>query len=251
LNLPKNAKMIEIIPAIDLVEGKCVRLTQGDFNQKTIYHENPLDAAKFFENMGFKKLHLVDLDGAKKDSVGSVANKKVLAEIASKTNMTIDFGGGIRTEEILKAAFEAGADMVTCGSIAVKEKEKFEEWVLEYGADRIILAADAKDKQIAIHGWQETSAVSVFDFIDQYTKKGVHQVLCTDISRDGMLSGPSMELYNEIIQQFPALYLIASGGVSSIEDIAQLNEAGIPAVVVGKAFYEGRITAKDLQPYLN
>lgn len=241
--------MIEIIPAIDLVEGKCVRLTQGDFNQKTIYHENPLDAAKSFEDMGFKKLHLVDLDGAKNES--SVANKKVLQEIASKTNMTIDFGGGIRTKENLESVFEAGAHMVTCGSIAIKEKEQFEEWVLEYGSDRIILAADAKDKNIAIHGWQETSSASVFDFIDRYTKKGVHQVLCTDISRDGMLTGPSLELYKEIIQQFPALYLIASGGVSNIEDIAELNEAGIPAVVVGKAFYEGKITPEDVKPYLS
>ncbi|MEN7550236.1 1-(5-phosphoribosyl)-5-[(5-phosphoribosylamino)methylideneamino]imidazole-4-carboxamide isomerase [Rapidithrix thailandica] len=235
--------MIEIIPAIDLIDGKCVRLTKGDYASKKVYNEDPLEVAKAFEDVGIKRLHLVDLDGAK---VKHVVNLPVLEKIASRTNLIIDFGGGIQAEEDLKRAIDAGAHMITCGSIAVKNREMFENWVMEYGPDKIILAADTRDRKVAISGWLETSEIPVMDFIDSYTKKGVEYILCTDISKDGMLEGTSLDLYSEIQQEFPALKLIASGGVADMGDIEQLDEKGIFAVVVGKAIYERRITMEEL-----
>ncbi|GAA4835321.1 1-(5-phosphoribosyl)-5-[(5-phosphoribosylamino)methylideneamino]imidazole-4-carboxamide isomerase [Algivirga pacifica] len=235
--------MLEVIPAIDLIDGKCVRLTQGDYANKTVYNDNPVEVAKMFEDAGIKRLHLVDLDGAK---AKTVVNNKVLEAITTQTDLIVDFGGGIQSEEDLKKAFDFGAHMVTCGSIAVKQKEKFEEWITRYGADRMILAADAKDGMVAVSGWQETSSVELLTFIDDYVKKGISYVLCTDISKDGMMQGPAIELYKKIQTAHPELKLIASGGVSGKHDLEALNEAGIYGVVVGKAIYEGAIKVEEL-----
>lgn len=235
--------MIELIPAIDIIDGKCVRLSQGDYGTKKVYNENPLEVAKEFEAHGIRRLHVVDLDGAKSKHV---VNYRTLEMIASRTSLIIDFGGGIKTDEDMLIAFENGAQMVTLGSVAVKNPELFKNWLHQYGAEKIILGADAKDKRIAVSGWMEDSHQALIPFLHDYTQEGIYKVLCTDISKDGMLQGPSIALYREIMQAFPEMHLIASGGVSCLEDIIALDEAGIPAVVFGKALYEGRITMKDL-----
>lgn len=239
--------MIEIIPAIDIIDGKCVRLSQGDYEQKKIYNENPLEVACMFEDAGIKRLHLVDLDGAK---ANHIVNYKVLELIASKTNLIVDFGGGLKSDEDLRIAFSSGARMITGGSIAVKNPDVFTSWIDKFGSDKIILGADVKDEKIAVGGWLETSSLDLFPFINSYKQKGISKVICTDISKDGMLQGPSLELYKKIMDKFDDLYLIASGGVSSIEDIEQLNEAGIPAVITGKAIYEGKIQLSDFKRFI-
>jgi phosphoribosylformimino-5-aminoimidazole carboxamide ribotide isomerase len=239
--------MIEIIPAIDLIEGKCVRLSQGDYAQKKVYNENPVEVAKMFEDAGIKRLHLVDLDGAK---AHHIVNHKVLERIATATNLTIDFGGGLKSDDDLRIAFEAGASMVTGGSIAVKNPEVFATWIQKYGADKIILGADVKDEMIAVTGWTETTSLELIPFLDSYISNGISKVICTDISKDGMLEGTSIELYRKLLGEFPDLYLIASGGVSSLRDIELLEESRVPAVITGKAIYEGRFSLKDLSPWL-
>ena len=239
--------MIELIPAIDIIDGKCVRLSQGDYAQKTVYSSQPEEMAKLFEGSGVKRLHVVDLDGAKSKHI---VNYKVLERIATQTNLVIDFGGGLKSDEDLRIAFESGAAMVTGGSIAVKEPETFLSWINHYGADKIILGADAKDKKIAVSGWLENSNLELIPFVEEYLKLGVKKCITTDISKDGMLKGPSIELYKEMQQVLPELYIIASGGVSSMTDIEALADANIPAVIFGKAFYEGRITIKEIENYI-
>ena len=239
--------MIELIPAIDIIDGKCVRLSQGDYDTKKIYNEKPLEVAKEFEANGIQRLHVVDLDGAKSSHV---VNYKVLDAIAGHTSLTIDFGGGIKTDEDLMIAFENGAHMVTLGSVAVKKPELFKKWLYQYGAEKIILGADVKDNRISVSGWLEEGPQELMPFLTNYTQEGVSKVLCTDISRDGMLQGPSIELYKQVMQRFPTMHLIASGGVSGVDDIIRLDDAGIPAVVFGKALYEGRITMKDLKRFM-
>ncbi|MGE0566720.1 MAG: 1-(5-phosphoribosyl)-5-[(5-phosphoribosylamino)methylideneamino]imidazole-4-carboxamide isomerase, partial [Bacteroidia bacterium] len=223
---------IEIIPAIDLIEGKCVRLSQGDYSKKTIYNENPLEVALQFEDIGIKRLHLVDLDGAKK---GEVVNWKVLENIAARTKLIIDFGGGIKTDKSINIVFESGASIATIGSLAVKEPELFYNWLLKFGADKILLGADVKEKKIAISGWLEETNLDIISFLKDYRSKGLAQTFCTDISKDGMMQGPSFELYKEIISTIPDLYFIASGGVSSFSDIIKLEEIGCKGVIIGKA----------------
>lgn len=239
--------MIEIIPAIDLIDGKCVRLSQGDYNQKTVYNENPLEVAKMFEGIGINRLHLVDLDGAKAQHI---VNHAVLEKIATHTNLTIDFGGGLKTDDDLRIAFESGAKMITGGSIAIKNPEIFSAWIKKYGAEKIILGADVKDEKIAVGGWLETTQTDLIPFIADYTNQGLNKVICTDISKDGMLQGTSNVLYQKIMEKIPSIYLIASGGVSCIQDIDRLIEIGIPAVIFGKAIYEGRIKLSELKFYL-
>ncbi|MCW0481221.1 1-(5-phosphoribosyl)-5-[(5-phosphoribosylamino)methylideneamino]imidazole-4-carboxamide isomerase [Gaoshiqia sediminis] len=240
--------MIIIIPAIDLIDAKCVRLSQGDYNQKTVYNENPLEVAKMFEDAGITRLHLVDLDGAK---AKHIVNYKVLESIASKTSLVIDFGGGLKSDKDLRIAFESGAQMVTGGSIAVKDRETFLSWIETYGPDKIILGADAKDKKIAVSGWQEVSELPILDFIESYTSRGIRKVISTDIARDGMLTGPSIDLYKEILEQFPNLELIASGGIASMNDIHELNEMGVPGVITGKAIYENKISLEEIEKYIS
>lgn len=235
--------MIEIIPAIDIIDGKCVRLSQGDYNEKKVYNENPVEVAKMFEDAGIKRLHLVDLDGAK---ARKIINYKVLESISSQTSLTIDFGGGVQSDEDIEIAFSSGAKMVTGGSIAVKNRDLFTGWIKKYGNEAIILGADCKDKMIAVSGWQESTSINIFDFIDDYQNQTINKVICTDISKDGMLQGPSIDLYKEILRKFPSLYLIASGGVGNFQDIIDLEKAGVPAVILGKAIYENRITLNEL-----
>ena len=239
--------MIELVPAIDLIEGKCVRLTQGDYSTRKVYNEDPLEVAKQFEGNGIRRLHVVDLDGAR---VGHIVNYRILERLATRTSLIIDFGGGLKAEGDLEIAFESGAQKVTGGSIAVKDPERFTTWIKKFGSERIILGADAKEKKIAISGWKETTELELIPFIQSYYDKGITQVISTDIARDGMLQGPSIALYQEILDALPNLTLIASGGVSSVADIERLQEAGIPAVIFGKALYEGRIQLKDLLPFL-
>lgn len=234
---------MQIIPAIDIIEGKCVRLTEGDYAQKKIYNENPLEVAKAFEGIGLMRLHLVDLDGAK---AGEVVNWKVLEKIANNTKLKIDFGGGIKTEASLKTVLDTGASYATIGSLAVKNELLFQEWIARFGAKVFMLGADVFEEKIAIGGWMEKTEISVFDFIKSYIDKGVKQIFCTDIKKDGKLQGPSIELYQKIIEQFPALQLIASGGVSSLDDLIELEEIGCSAAIVGKAIYENKITISEL-----
>ncbi len=241
-------KKIEIIPAIDLIDGKCVRLSQGDYNQKTVYNENPLEVAKMFETAGIRRLHLVDLDGAKAQHI---VNYKVLELIATKTNLVIDFGGGLKSDKDLEIAFNSGASMITGGSIAVKEKDTFLNWLEKYGSEKIILGADAKDGKIAVSGWLETTELPVVDFISSYYKEGISKVISTDISRDGMLSGPSFELYAEILGELPEVQIIASGGIATMDDILKLDEMEIPGVITGKAIYENRITLKEIEKFIS
>ncbi|MDD3062618.1 MAG: 1-(5-phosphoribosyl)-5-[(5-phosphoribosylamino)methylideneamino]imidazole-4-carboxamide isomerase [Massilibacteroides sp.] len=235
--------VIELIPAIDLIDGKCVRLTQGNYDSMKVYNEDPLEVAKLFEDHGITRLHVVDLDGAR---AGRIINYRVLERIASRTALIIDFGGGLKAEDDLEIAFESGAQMVTGGSIAVTNPQEFEKWITKYGSEKIILGADVRDKKIAINGWEETTDIALIPFLQDYYKKGITKVICTDIGRDGMLEGPAIDLYKEIRDEVEFVHVIASGGVSSIEDIEKLMEAGIPSVIFGKALYEGRIQLKDL-----
>ncbi len=235
---------MEIIPAIDIIDGKCVRLTQGDYEQKTIYNENPLEVAKAFEGAGLKRLHLVDLDGAKE---GTVKNWVVLQQIAASTTLSIDFGGGIKQDKDLKIVFESGAAYATIGSLAVKQRDIFVSWLNEYGADKFLLGADLKSEKIAVAGWLETTDIDIYDFLNDYVEHGIQQVFCTDVSKDGKLEGPSLNLYKKVIEQFPSLWFIASGGVSSMDDLYALKSIGCAGAIIGKAIYEGRIQLKDLK----
>ena len=240
--------MIELIPAIDIIDGQCVRLTKGDYDQKTVYRDSPAEVAKEFEQKGFKRLHVVDLDGAKSKHI---VNDEVLRRITTETNLTVDFGGGIKTDEDIEKAFSAGAAMVTVGSITVTQPELFMGWLEKYGADRMILGADVRNGKISINGWKEDSAEDLLPFLRKYIDAGVKTVLCTEISKDGTLQGPAIELYKEVMTAYPTLHLIASGGVSSIDDIKALDRAGIPAVVFGKAIYEGKINLNELWDWQN
>ena len=235
---------MELIPAIDIIDGQCVRLTKGDYAQKTVYRNHPWEVAKEFETYGFKRLHVVDLDGAK---AKHIVNSEVLQKITTETSLTVDFGGGIKTDEDIEKAFANGAHMVTVGSIAVTNPELFLSWIKKYGADRMILGADVRNGKISINGWKEDSSEDLLPFLRKYVDAGVTNVLCTEISKDGTLQGPAIDLYKRIMQEYPNLHLIASGGVSSIDDIKALEAAGIPAVVFGKAIYEGRINLKELE----
>ena len=239
--------MIELIPAIDIIEGQCVRLTKGDYDQKTVYG-NPLEMAQEFERIGFRRLHMVDLDGAKSKHI---VNDEVLNRITKATNLIVDFGGGIKTDEDIRKAFDNGASMVTVGSIVVTQPELFLSWVEQYGAERLILGADVRNGKISINGWKEDSTEDLLPFLRRYIDAGVRNVLCTEISKDGTLQGPAIELYQRVMKEYPELHLIASGGVSSIEDIKSLDAAGIPAVVFGKAIYEGKINLQELWDWQN
>ena len=234
---------IELIPAIDIINGQCVRLTKGDYDQKTIYRDSPSEVAKEFELLGFQRLHVVDLDGAKSKHI---VNDAVLKAITTGTNLVVDFGGGIKTDEDIEKAFASGASMVTVGSIAVTEPERFMGWLRKYGAERMILGADVRNGKISINGWKEDSTEDLLPFLKKYIDAGVKNVLCTEISKDGTLAGPAIDLYRRVMDAYPGLHLIASGGVSSKEDIEALDQAGIPAVVFGKAIYEGRIDLREL-----
>ena len=238
---------MRIIPAIDIIEGKCVRLTKGDYNTKIIYNENPLEVALAFEDAGIEYLHVVDLDGAK---ASHIVNYKILEQIASKTNLKIDFGGGLKSDEDLHIAFESGANQITGGSIAVKNIPVFENWIATFGADKISLGADCTHDKIAVSGWQEESNLNVIPFIQDYQSKGIHYVICTDSSKDGMLQGPSFDLYERILTQASAVKLIASGGISTFHEIPQLAKLGCEGVIIGKAIYENRISLKELETYI-
>lgn len=238
---------IEIIPAIDIIEGKCVRLSQGDYAQKKVYNENPLEVARMFEDSGIRRLHLVDLDGAKSHRI---VNHKVLESIASHTKLTIDFGGGLKSDEDLRIAFESGAQMITGGSIAVKDRATFCRWLQTYGGDKIILGADVKNEMVAVSGWQESTSLQLFDFLKGYEKEGVKKIICTDISKDGMLQGTAVDLYKKIKQQQPNLQVIASGGVATIADIEKLIAESVEGVIIGKAIYEGTIQLGQLSKYV-
>ena len=237
---------IELIPAIDIIDGKCVRLSQGDYGRRKEYNERPLEVAKRLEGAGIRRLHVVDLDGA---ASSHIVNYRSLEEIASHTSLIVDFGGGLKTDDDLRIAFECGASMITGGSIAVKDPETFCRWLQTYGTERIILGADAKKKKVAVSGWKENSDLELLPFISDYVEKGISKVICTDISKDGMLQGPAVELYQEILEQHPTLHLIASGGVGSSDDIRRLQDAGVPAVIFGKAMYEGHITLEELEMF--
>lgn len=239
--------MIELIPAIDIIDGQCVRLTKGDYDQKSVYGA-PLDMALEFERIGFKRLHMVDLDGAKSRHI---VNDAVLQVVTTKTQLSIDFGGGIKSDEDIEKAFAAGASMVTIGSIAVTQPDLFMGWLKKYGTERIILGADVRHGKISINGWKEDSTEDLLPFLQKYVEAGVRNVLCTEISKDGTLAGPAIDLYKKVMEAYPQLHLIASGGVSSIDDIKALEAAGIPAVVFGKAIYEGKIDLKDLWDWQN
>lgn len=235
------------MPAIDIIEGKCIRLTQGDYERKVIYNENPLEVAKQFEDNGIKYLHLVDLDGAK---AKKIINRKVLEEIAAKTKLKIDFGGGIRTDEDIKLAFNCGADQVTGGSIAVKNKELFLSWLDKFGPEKIILGADVKEEKITINGWYEKTEINIFPFIENYRMKGIKYFICTDINRDGLLQGAAINLYKKITDRFADIKLIASGGVSSTDEIDELINMNLDGVIIGKAIYENKISLKELRKYV-
>jgi phosphoribosylformimino-5-aminoimidazole carboxamide ribotide isomerase len=235
--------MIRVIPAIDIIEGKCVRLAYGDFNKKVIYDENPVDVALRFQDAGIKRLHMVDLDGAKQ---GKVINFKVLENVAGKTNLTIDFGGGIKTTDDVNRVMDCGAKMISTGSVAIKNRELLKEWLKKFGADKIIVAADTKNEKVAVAGWQEETSVWIYDCIHTLLEDGVKQVMCTDISKDGSLAGPAKELYKKIMEKFPDIHLIASGGISGLNDIDEVEQVGCKEVIVGKALYEGRIELNEL-----
>ncbi|MBP9005669.1 MAG: 1-(5-phosphoribosyl)-5-[(5-phosphoribosylamino)methylideneamino]imidazole-4-carboxamide isomerase [Candidatus Marinimicrobia bacterium] len=239
--------MITIIPAIDIINGKCVRLSRGDFNTQKIYNENPLEIARQFADAGIKRLHLVDLDGARQKRV---VNWEVLEKIATGTPLQIDFSGGIRSETDVRIAFESGARQITVGSIAISAPDLVEEWLKIFGGEKIILGADVIDRKIAIHGWQEKAPLEIMEFLQNFQEKGIQQTICTEVARDGMLTGPAFELYREIKQKFPDLYLIASGGISRIDDIYQLQDDGIDGVIIGKALYEGYLKLSELKGFL-
>ncbi len=237
---------MRIIPAIDLIDGKCVRLTQGKYDLKTIYNENPLEVAKQFEDHGIKYLHLVDLDGAK---AGKITNYKILEEISAKTNLKIDFGGGLKTDDDIIIAFNSGANQVTGGSIAVKNAELFQDWLEKYGGDKIILGSDVKGRKIATHAWQQTSDREIFEFLNDYIQKGIKYTICTDVSKDGMLAGPATDLYVEILQK-TNVNLIASGGITTVDDVQKMMDIGCEGAIIGKAIYENKISLKDLEKFL-
>jgi phosphoribosylformimino-5-aminoimidazole carboxamide ribotide isomerase len=238
---------MRIIPAIDIIDGKCVRLSKGDYDTKIIYNENPLEVAKSFEAHGIEYLHLVDLDGAKSSKI---VNYKILEQIASQTSLKIDFGGGLKSDDDLRIAFESGANQITGGSIAVKNRAIFEKWISEYGSDKIILGADAKDEKIAVSGWLEESNEDLIPFIQDYQTKGIQYVICTDIAKDGMLEGPSFDLYGKILAAANGVKLIASGGISTFDELPKLAELGCEGTIIGKAIYEGRISLKQLENYI-
>ena len=235
-----------LIPAIDIINGQCVRLTKGDYDTKKVYNESPVEVAKAFEGAGLTHVHVVDLDGAR---AKHIVNAKVLEEIASKTSLQVDFGGGIKSATDLQTAFDCGASQVTLGSIAVSAPELVLEWLEKFGSERLILGADAKNRRIATHGWEQDSGLDVIDFVKDYTQKGFEYVLCTDVAKDGMLQGPSLELYYELLEELPEIALIASGGVTTMDDIYQCAELGCAAAVIGKAIYEGNISLKELEQY--
>lgn len=235
------------IPAIDIIDGKCVRLTQGDYEQQKVYNEDPLDVAKAYEDHGLQRLHLVDLDGAK---AKRIVNYKVLERLASRTGLHIDFGGGLKSDDDLRIAFECGARQATGGTIAVKQPERFEAWLQRYGGERIILGSDVKDGKIAVSGWQEQSEQALFPFLEGYVEKGVVYTICTDVSKDGLLQGTAMELYKNIRQTFPGLQLIASGGITRLEELEELREIGCYGAIIGKAIYEGHITLAELEQFV-
>ena len=239
---------MRIIPAIDIIDGKCVRLSKGDYNTKIIYNENPLEVAKEFEAHGIQYLHLVDLDGAKSSQI---VNHKILEQIASKTKLKIDFGGGLKSDNDLRIAFESGANQITGGSIAVKNPTIFAAWISKYGADKIILGADANNEKVAISGWLEESDEDLIPFIKNYQEKGIQYVICTDIAKDGMLEGPSFDLYEKILKQSPKIKLIASGGISTFDELPKLAQLGCEGTIIGKAIYENRITLKQLEKFIN
>lgn len=239
---------MEIIPAIDIIDGKCVRLTHGDYSQKKVYNEHPLEVAKEFEDAGLKRLHLVDLDGAK---AGAVKNWKVLEAIAGKTSLVIDFGGGVKSEKDVQILFDSGAALATVGSIAVKDEETFLSWLKKFSPERFLLGADVKKEKITVSGWTEQTDIWVFDFIEKYVEQKLSNIFCTDVSKDGALQGPSIDLYKKIKERIPQVDLIASGGVSSIDDLYQLQEAGCAGAIIGKAIYENRIQLIDLKPFLS
>lgn len=239
--------MIQLIPAIDIIGGRCVRLSQGDYARQQVYNENPLEVAKAFEDSGLTRLHLVDLDGAK---ASHIVNYKVLEQIATHTSLIIDFGGGLKSDEDLHIAFESGAHMVTGGSIAVRNRQRFEEWIVRYGKERIILGADVREEKISIGGWLDDSNLDLIPFVRDYMQMGIEQVITTDIARDGMLQGCAVELYGKMLAELPGIYLIASGGVSSWADIEALQATGVPAVILGKAIYEGYISLSEITHFI-
>ena len=239
---------MEIIPAIDIIEGKCVRLTHGDYSQKKIYNEHPLEVAKEFEDAGLKRLHLVDLDGAK---AGSVKNWKVLEAVAGKTSLIIDFGGGVKSEKDVQILFESGAALATIGSIAVKDEETLLSWIKKYGPERFLLGADVKKERITISGWTEQTDIWVYDFMEKFIEQGLTNIFCTDVSKDGALQGPSVDLYKKILERMSEIKLIGSGGVSSVDDLYQLQEIGCAGAIIGKAIYENRIQLFELKPFLS
>lgn len=238
---------MEIIPAIDVIDAKCVRLTHGDYDTKKIYNEDPLEVAKEFEDAGITRLHLVDLDGAKN---GKIINYKTLEKVATKTNLVVDFGGGLNSNEDLKIAFESGAQMVTGGSIAVKNREIFTQWLSEYGTEKIILGADVKNNKIAIKGWQEESELTINQLIESYQSNGISKIICTDISKDGAMAGPSFDLYKELQEQYPEQKFIASGGVTTLDDVIKLKDMNMFGAIIGKAIYEGTIKLSDLRKFI-
>ncbi len=239
--------MIQIIPAIDIIDGKCVRLTRGEFNSQKIYDDDPVEIARKFEHAGIKYLHLVDLDGARKRKI---VNWHTLEAISTHTNLKIDFGGGVQSDDDIELAFNSGAAQITAGSIAVKNPDSVKSWIDRFGAEKIILGADVKNGKIALSGWREQSAIDIMDHLQTYQTKGIHYVICTDIQKDGVLTGPSFQLYQNIKQNFPDLFLIASGGVHEISDIHKLNKMGVDGVIIGKALYENRIQLSELEPFL-
>ncbi len=238
---------MRIIPAIDIIDGKCVRLSKGDYSTKIIYNENPLEVAKSFENHGIEYLHLVDLDGAKSSEI---VNYKIIEQIAAKTKLKIDFGGGLKSDNDVRIAFESGASQITGGSIAIKNSELFEKWISYYGSEKVILGADALNEKVAVSGWLENSNVDLIPFIKGYKNKGIQYVICTDISKDGMLEGPSFELYSRILAEIPTIKLIASGGISTFEELPKLEKMGCEGTIIGKAIYEGRIKLKQIENYI-
>jgi len=240
--------MIELIPAIDIIDGKCVRLVQGQYQQKKIYAEQPLQVARQLAGFGIRRLHLVDLDGAK---AGKVINLDILRSIAENTALIIDFGGGIKSDEDIASIFDAGADMITAGSIAVRDQAKVEKWLMQYGPEKIILGADTRDGKISINAWQEDTKIEIYDFVQGYMDLGITRLICTDIARDGMLGGTALDMYKALKEKFPTLEIIASGGVSGMADIRDLDRAGIDGVIFGKAFYEGNIKSQEIVDFLN
>lgn len=238
---------MRIIPAIDIIEGKCVRLSKGDYATKKIYNENPLEVAKAFEGVGIQNLHLVDLDGAKSQHI---VNYKILEQIASKTSLKIDFGGGLKSDKDLQIAFDSGAEQITGGSVAVKDPDMFKKWLKTYGSEKIILGADAQDEKVAISGWLESSEKELIPFVEAYQNEGVKYVICTDISKDGMLQGPSFELYERMINEVPGIHLIASGGISHFDELAKLSDLGCEGTIIGKAIYEKRISLAQLEKFI-